>query len=116
LFAGSPAAIGRTLTLNGQPHTVIGVMPPRFGWYTNDGFWLPLAKTRSDLFNVSAIMRLAPGVSKQVAEQQLDAFTHQLAREKPATFPGRFMTKGFSTTLYNYLDITVASGDMQPSL
>ena len=54
LFDGSPAALGRTLTLNGQPHTIIGVMPPRFGWYGSDSFWLPLAPARTDLFNISA--------------------------------------------------------------
>ena len=62
LFDGSPAAIGRTLQLNGRPHTIIGVMPPRFGWYGNDGFWLPLAPARTDLSFINPIMRLAPGV------------------------------------------------------
>jgi putative ABC transport system permease protein len=112
LFDGSPAAIGRTLTLNGRPHTVVGVMPPRFGWYGNDGFWLPLAPARSDIPGINPIMRLAPGVSKQVAEQQLDAFNRQLAREKPSTFPAQ----GFTTILNNYMDVTVASGEMQTSL
>ena len=112
LFEGSPAAVGRTLTLNGQPHTIIGVMPPRFGWYGNDGFWLPLAPARTDVSGIAAIMRLAPGVSKAVAEQQLGVLNKQLALEKPATFP----PQGFTTTLRNYLDITVASGDMQTSL
>src|SRR5215471_1065407 len=112
LFDGSPSALGRTLRLNGRPHTIIGVMPPRFGWYGNDGFWLPLSPTRTDLPGINPIMRLAPGVSKQVAEQQLDVLDRQLAREKPTTFPAQ----GFTTTLLNYLDITVASGEMQTSL
>ncbi|MGH9411902.1 MAG: ABC transporter permease [Vicinamibacterales bacterium] len=112
LFDGNPSAIGRTLRLNNQPHTIIGVMPPRFGWYGNAGFWLPLSPTRTDLPGINPIMRLAPGVSKEVAEQQLDALNTQLARERPATFP----SKGFRTTLVNYLDITVASGEMQTSL
>ena len=47
-----------------------------------------------------------------MAEQQLDAFNQQLAREKPSTFPAQ----GFTTTLRNYLDVTVASGEMQTSL
>ena len=46
LFEGSPDAVGRTLRLNGVPHTIVGVMPPRFGWYGNDGFWLPLSPDR----------------------------------------------------------------------
>jgi len=112
LFDGSPAAIGRTLRLNSRPHTIVGVMPPRFGWYGNAGFWLPLSPTRRDLPGINPIMRLAPGVSKEVAEQQLDALNRQLARERPGTYP----QQGFTTRLMNYLDITVASGEMRTSL
>jgi len=112
LFEGSPSAIGRTLRLNGRPHTIIGVMPPRFGWYGNDGFWLPLSPARSDLPGINPIMRLAPGVSKEVAEQQLGVLNRQLALERPSTFP----PQGFTTTLRNYLDVTVASGEMRTSL
>ena len=112
LFEGNPSAVGRTLRLNDRPHTIIGVMPPRFGWYGNDGFWLPLSPTRTDVPWVNPIVRLAPGVSKAVAEQQLSAFSKRLAREKPTTFPAQ----GFTTTLRNYLDVTVASGEMQTSL
>jgi putative ABC transport system permease protein len=112
LFDGNPSAVGRTLRLNGAPHTIVGVMPPRFGWYGNDGFWLPLAPTRTDVPWINPIVRLAPGVSATVAEEQLRAFNQRLAQEKPATFP----TRGFTTTLRNYLDVTVASGEMQTSL
>ena len=112
LFDGSPSAIGRTLRLNGRPHTIVGVMPPRFGWYGNQGFWLPLSPARTDLPFMNPIMRLAPGVSKTVAEEQLGVLNKRLAQEKPAAFP----KQGFTTTLLNYLDITVASGEMQTSL
>ena len=112
LFEGSPSAVGRTLRLNGRPHTIIGVMPPRFGWYGSDGFWLPLSPTRRDVAWINPIVRLAPGVSKAVAEEQLIALNKRLALERPAGFPGR----GFTTTLRNYLDVTVASGEMRTSL
>src|SRR5262249_34686448 len=64
LFEGDAAALGKTLVLNDQPHVVIGVMPPRFGWYGNDSLWLPLPTNHPDDRMVTAIMRLAPGVSK----------------------------------------------------
>ncbi|MEO7275642.1 MAG: ABC transporter permease [Vicinamibacterales bacterium] len=112
LFQGSPDALGKTLRLNDRPHTIVGVMPPRFGWYGNDGFWLPLSLTREDLQFVAPIVRLASGVSKQAAEEQLKALHQRLAQEKPQTFP----KQGFTTSLTNYLDITVASGEMQASL
>ena len=112
LFEGSPAAVGRTLRLNGRPHTIIGVMPPRFGWYGNEGFWLPLSPARTDITGINPIVRLAPGVSSAVAEEQLGALHQRLAQEKPATFP----KQGFTTRLRNYLDVTVASGEMRTSL
>jgi putative ABC transport system permease protein len=112
LFDGNPSAVGRTLRLNGRPHTIVGVMPPRFGWYGSEGFWLPLSPTRTDLPFLNPIVRLAPGVSKTVAEEQLGALNKRLAEQKPATFPAQ----GFTTTLRNYLDVTVASGEMRTSL
>jgi putative ABC transport system permease protein len=112
LFEGSPSAIGRTLRLNGRPFTLIGVMPPRFGWYGNAGFWLPLSPTRTDLQFINPIVRLTPGTSQPVAEEQLKALNARLALETPARFPAR----GFTTALRNYLDVTVASGEMQTSL
>src|SRR4029077_8042811 len=57
-------------------------------------------------------MRLRPGVSKATAEQQLDALNQQLARERPGSYP----SQGFTTRLRNYLDVTVASGEMRTSL
>ena len=112
LFQGSADALGKTLRLNDRPYTIVGVMPPRFGWYGNDGFWLPLSLARTDLPWTNPIARLAPGVSKQSAEEQLLAFNQRLAQEKPSTFP----KQGFTTTLMNYLDVTVASGEMRTSL
>jgi predicted permease len=112
LFQGDSAAIGKTLLLNDRPYTVIGVMPPRFGWYGNDTLWLPLGLRRRENQYVAAIVRLAPGVSKRAAEEQLQAFHLQQAREHPENFPA----DGFTTVLRNYLDVTVASGEMRTSL
>ena len=112
LFQGDSAAVGKTLRLNGQPYTIIGVMPPRFGWYGNDSLWLPLATNRRDVTFVNPIVRLAAGVSPAAAEAQLHAFHQNVAKEKPSTFPAQ----GFTTTLRNYLDVTVASGDMRTTL
>ena len=61
---------------------------------------------------VNPIVRLASGVSKEAAQSQLDAFYRRLAKENPSAFPAQ----GFTTLLSNYLDVTVASGDMRTSL
>ncbi len=111
-FNGDSSAIGKTLMLNDVPHTVIGVMPPRFGWYTNEAFWLPMGMDLRDESSINVIMRLRSGVSKQAAEQQLQNLNLQLASEKPQDFP----RGGFRTQLLNYMDITQASGEMASSL
>src|SRR5690349_21042034 len=112
LFEGSPSAIGRTMRLNGRAHTIVGVMPPRFGWYTSDGMWLPLSPLRTDLPFVNPIVRLAPGVTAASAQEQMHAINRRLAEARPDSFP----KGGFTTKLNNYLDITVASGEMSNSL
>ena len=111
-FSGDPHAIGRTITLDDVPHTIIGVMPPRFGWWTNEAFWLPLPTDLKDNSGIAVIMRLAPGVTSHAAEQQLNQLNIRFAAESPHDYP-----KGqLRTVLLNYMDITTASGDMADSL
>jgi putative ABC transport system permease protein len=112
LFDGRPDALGKTLTLDNEPYTVIGVMPPRFGWWTSEGGWLPMPMTTGGNLRVFPIVRLNAGVSKQAALDQLNALHRRLAEIAPKDFP----KGGFTTGLDNYLDITVASGEMQSSL
>ena len=111
-FSGDPHAVGRTITLDDVPRTIIGVMPPRFGWWTNESFWLPLRTDLKDKDGVAVIMRLAPGVTQHAAEEQLNPLNIQLAAERPDDYP-----KGqLHSVLLNYMDITTASGEMADSL
>ena len=111
-FSGDPRAIGRTITLDDLPRTIIGVMPPRFGWWTNEAFWLPLRSDPKDASGLAVIMRLAPGVTQHAAEQQLNQLNIRFAAEHPDDYP-----KGqLRTVLLNYMDITTASGQMADSL
>jgi putative ABC transport system permease protein len=111
LFNGDPGILGRTVVLDDRPHTVVGVMPPRFGWYGSDGLWLPLP-TLDLKRGVRPIVRLKPGVNAEVARQQLTGLMQELARQEPSRFP----KDGFDVRLRNYLSVTVASGDMRTSL
>jgi putative ABC transport system permease protein len=112
VFNGDVHAIGKTIVLNDVPHTVIGVMPPRFGWWTNEAFWLPLPMNLADDTPINVIMRLRPGTTKVAAEQQLNGLNMRLAGQNPRGFP-----KGhLRTLLLNYMDITQASGSMKNSL
>jgi putative ABC transport system permease protein len=112
LFDASPAALGRTLTLNDQPFTVIGVMPPRFGWWTGEGGWVAMPEDARDNTNVAPIFRMKRGIGPRVGEQQLQALLTRSAQSHPEEFP----KNGFGVKLQNYLDITVASGEMESSL
>jgi predicted permease len=112
LFGGDASAIGKTLRLDDQPHTIVGVMPPRFGWWTSDGVWLPLAVDPREQRGLFPIARLQKGGTTEVARQQLHALQLQLAKDAPATFP----REAFDSTLTNYMDMTVASGEMRTSL
>lgn len=112
MFNGDPRAIGKTLTLDGVPHTIIGVMPPRFGWWTNESFWLPMPMDPSDETPINVIMRLRPGITKEAAAEQLNPLNIQFAKLNPRDFPKGQMR----TVLNNYMDITQASGPMKSSL
>jgi putative ABC transport system permease protein len=111
LFQGERGAVGQTVIVNDMPHVVLGVMPPRFGWYTNDGLWLPMPTTQGQL-RVNPIVRLKSGVTKTVVEQQLLSAIQEVAKAAPERFP----KDGFTARLNNYLDVSVSSGEMRSSL
>jgi len=112
MFDGDRNVLGKTMILNGVPHSIIGVMPPRFGWWTNDSFWLPMPMDPTDDSPINVVVRLAPGITPHVAEQQLNALNAEFAKTNPRSFPKGEM----HTVLLNYMDITQASGPMQSSL
>src|SRR5262245_22650361 len=79
-FGGDRNVIGRTLTLNGQNYTVIGVMPSDFRFYTKTDVWTTLAfdpKEANDRSSnyLEVIGRLKPGVSIQQAAGNTDEIT-----------------------------------------
>ncbi|HEX5439003.1 MAG TPA: ABC transporter permease [Gemmatimonadaceae bacterium] len=92
LFAGDPRVLGRTLTLSGNPYTVIGVMPPGFrdpqSFHRNTSeIWRPLASSGLPRTRLShylrAVARLRPGVSIDAAERDLGVVATRLARAYP---------------------------------
>ncbi len=86
-FGGDPAAIGRTITLDGQPFTLIGAMPESFQFPYRalpTGLWLPwdahaALRPRPNGRLDAVVGRLKPGVSLEAARQELSAM--QSARE-----------------------------------
>jgi putative ABC transport system permease protein len=70
-FGGNPSVIGRTLTIDQHPRTVIGVMPAGFNFRNNPELILPLRFERDKVFlgqfGYQGIARLKPGVTLQQA-------------------------------------------------
>jgi len=87
-FAASPAAIGSTLTLRGEPVTVVGIMPPGFRFFVDVDVWLPLRlngqlATARRFHNWVAVGRLEPGVTLGQAQAEMSAIARRLEAEYP---------------------------------
>jgi predicted permease len=90
-FHGDPAAIGRTLMMNGMAYTVTGIMPAGFKDPVAGAIdvWVPIdvstGKHASQASNhyLSLIARLRPGVPVARAQAELDALSLRLAEEYP---------------------------------
>ena len=75
-FGGDPSVLGRTVVINGNSYTIVGVMPRGFAFPTPDvQLWLPYKLDRKDLggFNTPGIGRLRAGVTPAAAERELTA-------------------------------------------
>jgi len=85
-YAGDPSIIGRTLIVNGNPHVVIGVMPPRFLFPQQAQLWIPLtpieyASPRTNR-NLAVFARLKPGASVADARADLGGMAARLSTEE----------------------------------
>jgi putative ABC transport system permease protein len=86
-FGGSPGLVGTRITLNGQPHEVIGVLPESFRFPDESiDLWFPIDFTTEEMrarFNhfLSVFARLEAGVTIDRAQQDMDAISAQLHRE-----------------------------------
>lgn len=136
-FGGDPAIVGKTLTLTGVAHEIIGVMPPDvvfpypgmlgpsgFTRVTGVDFWRPIpfsgpGANNNRMLTVSgqlvrnvhwwgAIGRLKPGVSRAQAQADFETIAAQLAQSYPDS------NKGWSATVVPTLDQTI--GAIRPAL
>jgi putative ABC transport system permease protein len=73
-LAGDPAAVGRTLRLNGRPYTVLGVMPPRVDFPDASELWIPTGadpQVAADHTQPRLVARLAAGSSAAQAADEV---------------------------------------------
>jgi len=96
-FAGDPGVIGKSVKINGLGYTILGVMPSGFfgtELVFRPEFWVPVAmepqiepgnawiNERFD-WNLWAVGRLKPGVTRIQAESDLNTVAAQMGREIP---------------------------------
>jgi predicted permease len=87
-FLQDPAIIGRVVTVGRTARTVVGVMPPRFGFPRNQQVWVPLPiqdAAPRDGPAVQVFGRLADGANWQDAAAELDVVSARSAADQPAT-------------------------------
>jgi putative ABC transport system permease protein len=85
-FAGQPEAIGKTLQLNRDNYTVIGVLPARFAWWNCD-VYTPLPYSTDPDRTAMVFVRIKTGVGLAMAQKELQGFVQDIARETPKHFP-----------------------------
>jgi putative ABC transport system permease protein len=99
-YGADPNVVGRTIRLDTDPYTIIGVLPRGFrhpgptvsgdveafgaGGFSGDPFPKPLRSTR---VLVNAIGRLKPGVTLARAQERLTDMAAQLRRDFPGDYP-----------------------------
>jgi len=113
VLGASSAVIGTTLTVDGAPATVVGVLPPSFEFPSRDvDLWMPLSHdelTRSrSAHYLDVVGRLAPGVSMAAATDALQTVAARLAVQYPDT------NRGWGVTVVSLQDSVV--GDVRTPL
>jgi predicted permease len=94
-FGGDRNAIGQPIALNGVPHTIVGIAPPRFTGMNlgvTIDLWTPLqpdrrAEARQNR-GLSVVGRLRAGATIRQAQSQLDAIASRLAAAYPESNRG----------------------------
>ena len=90
-YGSDPSVVGRTIKVNEQPVTVIGVMPEGFKFPVTADLWIPLvnlagiAEQKRDARNLDAFGRLAGGVTAAQARAELKGLGDRLAHDFPET-------------------------------
>lgn len=91
-FYSDPLAVGQTLTVNGIPRTIVGVVPHEVSDMVAADLWLPTAinpngnERKNHTYGIVA--RLKPGVAMEQARAEMVMIAQRLAQQYPATNSG----------------------------
>jgi macrolide transport system ATP-binding/permease protein len=98
-FGAQPEVVGRTVDLDNQPYTIVGILPQSFTFAlsNNAEFWVPintlsLHEHSRDFYNFFGIGRLRDGITVQAAQSEIRAISQQLQRQYAIT--GRDLNGG----------------------
>jgi putative ABC transport system permease protein len=108
LFAGDAGVIGRTVTLNGDPYTIIGVMPASSAFDRGStDLWRPLAFSAAERTRnfhwMRVIARLKQGVTIEQARANMTPIAARIARDYPES------NKDWGVTIDRFADLTVGT-------
>lgn len=82
-FNADPHIVGRSVRVNGEWATVVGVLPARFNFPGGTQVWLPLHVSAGEHQYLGVVGRLAPSVQLSQARAELDAWAARLQRALP---------------------------------
>jgi putative ABC transport system permease protein len=93
-FSADPKIAGRTVTLDGEAYTILGVLPPAATIpYHTEQIWIPFAPLPSDqhrgMHNVRIYGRLKPGATASQAQTEINGIMTRLEQEYPGDNLGR---------------------------
>ncbi|MCA1635944.1 MAG: ABC transporter permease [Acidobacteria bacterium] len=94
-FGSDPALVGKTISLDGKPHTVVGIMPQDFEFPMNGSeLWAPLSFSPKEAVNRSSrylqvFGLLKRGVSVERARAEMNAIAERQQQQYPDTNTGR---------------------------
>ncbi len=122
-FGGASETVGRTVVLDGSPHTIVGVLPRGFrfvgvadrpGHPTNADIWRVVARPAQarHLHNFHLVGRLRRGVTLQEAQRDVDAISRTLERQYPDSNKGKGLRL---ESLQAYLGGGVRAGLLMPA-
>ncbi|MBN1505962.1 MAG: ABC transporter permease [Sedimentisphaerales bacterium] len=88
LYGADPGMVGRTVSLGGVPHTVVGILPPGFQFPKGVELWKPYATdgiklTERGGWSANVIAKLKPGVTRARAQAEMDIIAERLAQAYP---------------------------------
>jgi putative ABC transport system permease protein len=88
-YNGDRSIVGKTIQLVHRTYTVIGVMPPHFGFLGPD-VYLPLKLSGAANDQYGTFVKLKPGVKPEVAAAELQTYFKEFAKQTPDHFPKEY--------------------------